>query len=174
MKKMTITFCSASLALALVLTTTIQANAQHMVYFNATALLLEMPEIRQIDNDVDAYRRQLTRRLEDMVRSFEEKARDIQSREQQGLLSPRQLEQLTNELGEDRTAIMQYEMEVSQKVQQRREERLKPLLNRIDETIQALAKEKGYTYILDSSTGIVLWAEDKYDITAEIRRRLGL
>ena len=151
-----------------------QALAQQYVYFNAAELLINMPEIRQIDTDIEAFRRQLNRQLEDMIRKFEEKSREVAEQERQGLLSPRQLEVASKEIAEKRTAIIQYEAEVAKKVSERREQRLSPLLNRIDEKIEELAKENGYTYIFDSSTGIVLWADDKYDVTDKLKRKLGL
>lgn len=155
-------------------TITNKLNAQDIVYFNAAELLMNMPEIKQIDTDIDAYRKQLSRQLEDMITKFEAKAKDAADKERQGLLSPRQLELLSEEIGEERTAIIQYENEVANKVAQRREERLSPLLNRIDQKIEELAKEHGYVYIFDSSTGIVIWADNKYDITDKLKVKLGL
>lgn len=47
-------------------------------------------------------------------------------------------------------------------------ELMQPLLAEIDTIVSEIAKEEEYTYILDASTGVVIYAEDMYDLTNRI------
>ncbi|MBN1694625.1 OmpH family outer membrane protein [candidate division WOR-3 bacterium] len=47
-------------------------------------------------------------------------------------------------------------------------ELMQPLLAEIDTVVSEIAKEEEFTFILDASTGVVIYAEDMYDITSRI------
>jgi Skp family chaperone for outer membrane proteins len=47
-------------------------------------------------------------------------------------------------------------------------ELMQPLLAEIDTIVSEIAEEEEYTYILDASTGVVIYADDMYDITERI------
>jgi Skp family chaperone for outer membrane proteins len=47
-------------------------------------------------------------------------------------------------------------------------ELMEPLLQEIDTIVSEIAKEEEFTFILDASTGVVIYAEDMYDITDRI------
>ena len=47
-------------------------------------------------------------------------------------------------------------------------ELMQPLLQEIDTIVSEVAQEEEFTYVLDASTGVVIYAEDMYDITDRI------
>jgi hypothetical protein len=47
-------------------------------------------------------------------------------------------------------------------------------LDKINKGIQDVAKEHGYSFIFDSSAGMLLYAEESSDVTALVRAKLGL
>jgi Skp family chaperone for outer membrane proteins/TolB-like protein len=51
-------------------------------------------------------------------------------------------------------------------------ELMQPLLQEIDTIVSEIAEEEEYTFILDASTGVVIYADDMYDITERIIERL--
>jgi len=51
-------------------------------------------------------------------------------------------------------------------------ELMQPLLQEIDTIVSEIAEEEEYTFILDASTGVVIYADDMYDITDRIIERL--
>ena len=59
------------------------------------------------------------------------------------------------------------------KIQKKREEILGPILQKIENTIKAVAQEKGYVMVFDTSVyNAVLFAEESVDIMAEVKSRL--
>ena len=50
----------------------------------------------------------------------------------------------------------------------------KPILKRIDTAIKAVAKEYGYFYIFDSSSGVLLFVPESRDVTNLVKKKLGM
>jgi outer membrane protein len=56
-----------------------------------------------------------------------------------------------------------------------REEKMKPILDRLQQAIQAVAQEKKFAIVLDRSAGgVVLYGENSYDLTDAVAAKLGL
>ncbi|HRI35447.1 MAG TPA: OmpH family outer membrane protein, partial [Saprospiraceae bacterium] len=67
--------------------------------------------------------------------------------------------------------IGKYQQSAQESLNKRRQELLAPLLNRIDEAIKAIGKEASYTFIFDSSAGLIFYPESE-DITPLILKKL--
>jgi outer membrane protein len=51
---------------------------------------------------------------------------------------------------------------------------LKPIIDKAKKAIEDVAKENGYTYIFDSSVGVLLYYENSDDIMTLVKKKLGL
>jgi outer membrane protein len=56
----------------------------------------------------------------------------------------------------------------------KREELLKPILTKITDAVKAVAVENKYMMIFDTSSGIMLYADDTEDVTAIVKKKLGI
>jgi outer membrane protein len=56
----------------------------------------------------------------------------------------------------------------------KREELLQPILDRVNKAIGDIAKEQGYSYVFDASSNILLYADASADVTALVKKKLGL
>ena len=54
----------------------------------------------------------------------------------------------------------------------RRQELVQPLMERINSIIETIRIEGSYTFIFDSSAGVFLSADEKFDLTGEVTQRL--
>src|SRR5690606_29366722 len=65
-----------------------------------------------------------------------------------------------------------------QQLAQKRGELLQPVLQRIRTAMEAVAKKKGFQYVMNSvdgsGTSIVLWGPEGHDITREVVTELGI
>jgi outer membrane protein len=162
-------------SLVIVLLTVCSVSGQKFGYINTAALLELMPEVETADKQLSAFQEGLIKGGENKVRAFEANYNKYLEDVNNGSLSKVQQIARENSLSEEQNAIAQYEQEVQLQVLQKREELLKPILQRIDKAIQAEGKEGGYTFIFDSSVaGALLYAVDGDDIMEAVKRRLGL
>ncbi|MGY8988737.1 MAG: OmpH family outer membrane protein, partial [Flavobacteriales bacterium] len=58
--------------------------------------------------------------------------------------------------------------------QQKEQELLQPILKKAQNAIDEVADKGKYTYILDSSAGLILYSKDSEDILDKVKKELGL
>ncbi|GJM31069.1 MAG: membrane protein [Saprospiraceae bacterium] len=149
--------------------------AQKYGHLNFGNLLSMMPETKAADVTLEAYRKQLITKGEEMATKFrtnyEKFVTDIKDKS----LTPKVQEAREAALGQEQQSIMAYEQEISQKLQAKRQELLKPIVEKAEKAISDLGKEKGYQFIFDTSTfNAVLFVRDSDDVTPLIKAKLGI
>ena len=72
------------------------------------------------------------------------------------------------------TRIQTYKQNAEQKLREKETELLQPIIDRAKQAIADVAKENGYTYILDTSAGTVLYQQEGDDILALVKKKIGL
>lgn len=61
-----------------------------------------------------------------------------------------------------------------QELQNKEMELLRPVMEKARTTIQKVAREKGYDYVLDSTTGTGLIMADGYNLMPDVKKALGI
>ena len=149
--------------------------AQKYGHLNAGNLLEQMPEVAQADSQMETFQKQMIAKGEQMAKAFQTKYEKFAGEVQQGIHSPVQQQKLEAELQKEQQAIIAYEQEVRQKVAAKREELLAPILDKVNNAIQNVGKEQGYSMIFDSSIpNVLLFVEDSDDVTAAVKSKLGI
>lgn len=149
-------------------------DAQKFGYLNSQALMAELPEVKQADATLKALQTQLEKKGQQMVQELETKYKDLQRREQTGEISPKALEEEARKLKEQEGELGKYEQDVQKQLMTKRQEMLQPLIDKINNAIKQVATEGQYTYIFDSSAGILLYAQESMDVTATVKAKLGI
>lgn len=152
------------------------ADAQKFGYMNSTVLLAEMPEVKQADANLEVLKKQLTKRGQEMLQSLQTKYQDLAKKEQQGELSPKQTEVEAQKLREEEAKIVEYEKDMQQQLITKRETLLAPIVEKVNQAIQEVAKENGFNYIFDARQdfGILLYADESTDVTSLVKSKLGI
>ncbi|MFW6227336.1 MAG: OmpH family outer membrane protein, partial [Bacteroidota bacterium] len=71
--------------------------------------------------------------------------------------------------------IQNFEASASQSIQELRAQLFQPVLDKANKAISDVAQEKGYTYVFDSSTGVLIYmSENAIDILPDVKAKLGL
>lgn len=151
-------------------------NAQNKYgHLNYGNLLELVPEVKSGDSQLATYRDQLVKQGEDRVKKWQADVQTFQTQAQAGDLTGLQIKQTEEKLGKEQQAIAALEQEVIQKVTKKREQILKPILDKIDDAIKTVGKENGYSMIFDSSLyNFILSAEDSDDVMPLVKQKLGL
>lgn len=142
---------------------------------NFGTLVSMLPGTKAADTELAAYQEQLVKKGEDMAAAFQQKAAQYIQDSQSGEHPPKALAEREQALQKEQQDIMAYEQEVQQKVVEKRDELLAPLVKRVEEAITTVAKANGYVMIFDTSAfNVVLFAEESADITEQVKAELGL
>ena len=154
---------------------TFGANGQVKIgYFNSTVLLQEIPDVKQANANLEALSTQLQKKYEGMVQAFQQKYQELSQKKQRGELSPKQEQDEGAKLQEEQTKIGQQEQEMQLQLENKRKELLQPILDDVSNKVAEVAKENGYSYIMDEGTGVLLFKDEAADVTDLVKAKLGL
>ncbi|MBC7776344.1 MAG: OmpH family outer membrane protein [Phycisphaerae bacterium] len=160
--------------LALGLTLASVSYSQKFGYCNSGALLTQIPEVKAADSDLQAFQAQLTKRGQEMVKALQDKAAELDRKEKQGTISPKDLEAQNAKLKEEQATIAEYEQEVYKKLAEKREELFKPILDRVNKAMEDVAKENQFMFVFDQNTQVLLYADESLDVTKLVKTKLGI
>ena len=155
------------------LVATLSVQAQKYAHMNLGNLLAELPEVKAGETELEATQLELTKIGQEMVLKFQKDMATAQQAIDAGQWAPARIQEEQSKLQQAEQQIRVYEQEVMKKIQVKREEILGPILQKIENTIKAVAQEKGYAMVFDTSVyNAVLFAEESVDIMAEVKSRL--
>jgi outer membrane protein len=140
---------------------------------NLGNLLESLPETKQANDVLKIFTDKLTATDDSLTKAFQAAYTKLESEYNAGLLTPVQAQTRQAELQKQQESIQKFEQEAQQQVAQRRDELLKPILERVDQAIKAVAVEMGYLMIFDTSSGVMLFANDLDDVTTVVKKKLG-
>jgi outer membrane protein len=145
-------------------------QAQKFGYVNSSAILAEMPEVKQAETNLEALQKQLQKKLQGQVEQLQQDYLTLQQRIERGELSPKQQEEEGRKLQEREQALGTDQQKMVGEIQSKRDELLKPIYDRVNQAIADVAKENGYTFIFDQQ--ILLYSEDSMDVSAMVKSKL--
>ncbi len=147
-------------------------EAQKYGYISSEALLLEMPQVKQADANLQTMMTQFQKKGQEMVQALQAKEANALQKKERGELSPAEEQALLAELQAEGKKIQDFEAEAADKMQKKRLELLGPVQTQVQDAISAVAKENGYTMILEA--GVLLFAEESADVSSLVKAKLGI
>lgn len=148
--------------------------AQKIGHLNSAAILSEMPEVLAADAELETLQKQLVAQAQRRIESLQQDYQELIRQEQQGDLSPRRLQEEQMRLREKEQELAMEEQNIQTTLMRKRNELINPILERVQDAIDEVARENNFQYILDTSGGSVLFADDSNDITSMVRAKLGI
>lgn len=147
--------------------------AQKYGHLNLGNLLSELSESKAANSELEALQQSLAKKSAVEKEAFQKKYLATLEDVQKGNLTPVQIQEKEKELEAERSKIAKNEEESVQKLQQKRQELLEPILNKVQEAVDAVAKENGYMMIFDTSVmNTVIFAEETDDIISLVKAKL--
>ncbi len=141
-------------------------------HINSTQLLSFMPETKNADSSLQKFGVSLENQLKTMSAEYESKISDFKSKEQS--MSDPIRDAKLKEISDLEGRIQDFQQSAQTSIQKKKEELYSPIIKKAEDAIHAVAKEKTYTYIFDSSVGVLLWAQDSEDIMPMVKQKLNL
>ena len=162
------------LLMAAVMTASINLDAQKFGYINSAALLEEMPKIKEANSNLETLQKQLQSKGQKMLEEYQLEYEQLNKRYERGEIAPKDLPAEEAKLQEKQQAILSYEQDIQKQLQEKQETLYKPILDKVKEAINQVAKEDGYAYIFDTSPGIgvILYMDDSANVTEKVKAKL--
>jgi len=166
---------TVSICCLMVFTATAQSANLKIGYTNVDYILSQLPEAKQIESQLKTHEEQLGAQLQSKMKEFEDKYKSFM--ETQESLTPVIRNDKQTELQTLQTNIQQFQQEAEKSLQQKQVELLKPAYDKIQTSIDVVAKENGFTHVFSNDAGgvpILLFATEEDDISELVLANLGV
>lgn len=150
-----------------------QANLK-LGHINKQDLITAMPDYDSAMASLDRSAKQLQDALEQMQVEFNKKYEDYMKNGKD--LSDLIRSSKESELQEMNQRIQNFQSKAEEDIQTQRTKLLKPVLDKVTNAINDVAKENKFTYIFDTTPGspVIFQSADSQDITPFVKKKLGL
>ena len=139
-------------------------------YVDSQRILAQYQEAVDAQNQLEQIRNQYQSEYEAKVKEYQQLAQEIES--QSLLLSEEKKKEKLQQLQEKATDIDQYKFEKLNpdggEFYKKNQELFKPIIDKINNIIHKIGTDEEYDLILDASSGALLHALPKYDLTSRI------
>lgn len=147
-------------------------NAQKFGYINSQELIQQIPQVKEVNAELETLKAQYEKQGQGKVSALQTKYQALERKQAQGEISPKQLEVEAQALKQEELDIAKFQQDVQQTLIEKSEELLKPIRDKIQNAINEVAQENGYTYIFDYSMGIILYADEATNVSQLVKDKL--
>ncbi len=159
------------LLMGLVSTSFAQGNIK-IGHINSAELLQLMPERASIQQELENYAKMLEAQLTAMTTEYQNKVSEYQTNESTWTQIVK--DSKAREIGDLEKRIQEFQQTAQQDLSKKEQELVEPLIKKAQDAIDAVAKENGYTYVFDTSTGSVLVFPDSDNLLDLVKKHLGI
>lgn len=150
----------------------VKVGTDKIGYLNSQELLLSVPEAQAIDKKLselykgkEAEIRSLSATAQAKLESYQKNAEKLdaaerETREKELMGYDQQIQELSAKGQDD--------------MEKERQKLLAPVLKKLDKVVKNVAKEYGYTYVLDPSMGGMVYADSTRDLMPLVKEKLGI
>ena len=161
------------LFLAFVLMASVSAQTENKFgHINTDELLRQMPGRDSAQVELERYARQLENQFVAMQNEFQQKYQDFLENQDEYSELIRQSKQ--RELGSLQERIVEFQESAQEDMMRREEQLLRPIINEARDAIEKIAIEHNYTYVFDTSAGMLLYSNPGDNIMPLVKEELGL
>jgi outer membrane protein len=149
-----------------------QVKAQNKIGFISLAdIITAMPEYKKADSSLADYQSALAQNFEDMKKEFSEQDSLLNNKDT-AKYTRAQLELKRKNLGEMYLKLQGWQQQAQQLYQQKQQDLITPIQKKALETVQVVAKENGFNYVLSKEALFV--SPPAEDLLPLVKKKLGI
>lgn len=154
----------------------VSAQSFKLAYADINGIMSVMPEREKINEDLQTYALGLQKMLEDVKAQRESAVEKYQAKSQ--AKDTTGLGAITNQAIMADQNFQKANQQAEAKLAEKRADLMKPVVQRVEKAIEKIAKEGGYTYVLNSidgsGTSNILYGPPTDNITMKVVKELGI
>lgn len=151
------------------------ANAQKFGYVNTQEIFNLMPEKATAENTLKAAADKYDAELKNLQDKFQKDLADFEALEKDANALPAIKENRQKELEELYKKIQNFQQTAQQDLQRQQEQLIAPVSQKLQNAIQAVGAEGGFTFIFDLSIPSVVYSgSNAEDVSAKVKAKLGI
>ncbi len=151
----------------------VSGEVPNIVYINSDTLLSNYGYFRSRQEALSQKEQSADADLQSRGRALEQEIAQAQQKAQSGLLAPKDIQQMQQQLAVKQQRLMQDQERITQELLQETQELQMELQKRVKDLLLEIQAEKGYDYILNYGPGTgVMMVNEELDITRMVLDRL--
>lgn len=139
---------------------------------DAEYILNQLPEIQEVNKELEGYGQELQGDLQQTIQQYEQQVQAYQ--EQNETYTDTQRQEKEQEIMALENEIQGFRQKAQVMMQMKRNELTNPLYQKINEAMQAVIQEEGYTQIFHAGSNALAFSTEDSDITLKVMNHLGL
>jgi len=144
-------------------------------YADVDYIFSQLPEAKQIDSDLKSLQAQLKNQVDTKYQDFQKKLADYQANLNTMIDAVRA--NTERELQQMQQNIEKLQQDAQTTIQAKQTALMDPVYKKVGKGIEDVAKENGYTFILNQQIGgldVILYGDEKMDISDLVLKKLGV
>ena len=162
------------LTIALLVTISATAFCQKIGYLSKLEISDSMPEVSLAKANLETERKRKEDELQAGIASIQQKYVDLERNV--STISQEQAQQIYQQIQQEEQSLNQKYQQLAVQFENRVQEVLAPLDQKINDAIKSVAQEMGLDYVINSdvytTTRVIVYGEDQYDITQKVKAKL--
>lgn len=154
---------------------TAMAQTVKIGYADVDYIMSQMPETKQVESELKTLNTQLQNQLQTKYQEYEQKLKDYQ--DNMAAMADAIRQDKETELTQLQQRITKLQQDAQSNIQQKQAALMQPLYAKIGDSITAVAKANGYTYVINGQVGgidVVLYADEQFDISDLVLKEMGI
>jgi outer membrane protein len=141
-----------------------------IAYVESDLLIQEMADYKKANIDLETYAKQLEAQLKQEQEKFQVEYQAVVDSVQRGIITPLQQQQAEARLSTKQQKLEVVSRDAQSKVLKKENELFKPINDKFNTALKAVAVENSYTYIVDKK--VLLYFEAGVDATEKVKAKL--
>ncbi len=151
------------------------AQAQKFGYINTTEIFNVMPDKATAENTLKSVSDKYETEFKNLQDAFQKKMADYEAADKDATTPQAIKDRHQQELQDDYMKIQNFQQTAAQDLQRQQETLLAPITQKIQNAIQAVGAEGGFTFIFDQAAGAILYTgTNAEDISSKVKAKLGI
>lgn len=154
---------------------TLQAQSVRIGFTRIDYIISQMPESKQVESQLTIQQTQVESEVKRLQKEFDEKYAAYQKTGSQ--LTETVRKDRETELQNLQTRIQEFSRSAQESLQKKYKQLISPILSKVQQAIDTVAKQSGYHFILNVGAGgssDVLYASEENNITDLVIKQLGI
>ena len=139
---------------------------------NTQEILQLMPEYDSASIAMQEKYAQMEQQLQMMMEELQNKQTSLE--QQQDSLTPMWKSMRIQEIKDLQSRIQQFQTGAQQELTDYQNKLIADILTKIQAVVKDVAKENGYSHVIDNSSQVLLYFDESFDITALVKKKLNL
>ena len=151
------------------------AQAQKFGYINTNEIFNVMPDKVTAENTLKQVSDKYETEFKNLQDAFQKKMADYEAADKDASTPQAIKDRHNQELQDEYMKIQNFQQTAAQDLQRQQDTLLAPITQKLQNAIQAVGAEGGYTFIIDQAAGAILYTgTNAEDVSSKVKAKLGI